>query len=420
MSNQKNEFYLVCDSCGFKLPKSKFEYICPECKQNQNTNTPPIGVFKTEYNYEAIKSICHKNDLFNYLNDSDFIDLLPIKSTCSLGPLKVGKTPLYNFEFKNSITGNFNFYLKDDSQNPTFSFKDRASQLVSAYAKENNITNIVAASTGNAGSSLAGICASQKQNAIIIVPKSAPIAKLLQIVMYGAKLVLVDGNYDKAFELSIEASNHFGWFNRNTAYNPFTIEGKKTVSFEIFKQLSQNIPSIIFVSVGDGVIISGIYKGFEDLLKLGLINRIPIICAVQSEKSDNLVRNINSDEFEMRKATTIADSISVDYPRNFYMTQKFLKKYHGKWIIVSDEEIIEASETLAKNTGIFSEPAGAAAMAGMLKFMKQHPLEIMESMLVVSTGAGLKDTKTPLANICLPDPIRPNLSDLNKFIEEFK
>jgi threonine synthase len=375
-----------------------------------------MGVFKTVYPYLEIREKYQQNDLFRSLKERQFIDLLPISNAESLGPLKVGNTPLYSFTLESTRGNKIAFYLKDDSQNPTFSFKDRASQLVSAYAKEQGIDTIVAASTGNAGSSLAGICASQKQKAIIIVPKSAPAAKLLQIVMYGALPVLVDGNYDAAFELSLQATKHFGWFNRNTAYNPFTIEGKKTVAYEIYDQLKGNMPSRIFVSVGDGVIISGVYKGFEDLLELGIIDKMPVIVAVQSDKSDNLVRNMNRDSFEMTPATTIADSISVDYPRNYFMAKSFLEKYNGEWLTVTDDEIMDAASVLAKNTGIFAEPAAAAAMAGMLKFAKVNDTSKQSPMLVLSTGSGLKDTKTPMQSITLPQPVKPNIEALSDYI----
>lgn len=376
---------------------------------------PPIGVFKTIYPYQAIREKYLKQNLFSSLKENHFIDLLPINNRESFGPLRVGETPLYRFNLKDK---GFSFYLKDDSQNPTYSFKDRASQLVSAYAKELGIDTIVAASTGNAGSSLAGICASQGQKAIIVVPKAAPAAKLLQIVMYGATPVLVDGNYDTAFELSLEATKHFGWFNRNTAYNPFTIEGKKTVAFEIFDQLNGQLPSRIFVSVGDGVIISGVYKGFEDLLELGIISQIPTIVAVQSDNSDNLVRNMAADGFEMKPATTLADSISVDYPRNFFMAKSYLKKYGGEWITVSDQQILEASSELARSTGIFAEPAAATAMAGMLKYQESPSDNSQNPMLVLSTGSGLKDIKTPLQTISLPQHIQPTMDALSAYLSK--
>jgi threonine synthase len=411
-------FTLRCTTCGYTYPKGTFAYLCPVCEQKNNAESPPAGVLRTEYEYDNISAQYNGKHIFEKLSEKSFTDILPIDNPGNFGPLKVGNTPLYHFEIANGQAGKISFYLKDDSQNPTFSFKDRASQLVSAYAKEHQFDTIVAASTGNAGSSLAGICASQKQKAVIIVPETAPAAKLLQIIMYGAILVPVKGNYDSAFDLSVEASKHFSWFNRNTAYNPFTIEGKKTVSFEIYEQFRGKLPEFIFVPAGDGVIISGLYKGFEDLMKLGILKKIPVIVAVQSEKSDNLVRNIEGNTFTMRPSSTIADSISVDYPRNFYMAKGFLQQYNGKWMSVKDEEILSAQAFLSRETGIFAEPAAAAAMAGMLKYNRTQPSDPGTTMLILSTGSGLKDIQTPMKYISMPEPIIPEISALSHFISK--
>jgi threonine synthase len=310
----------------------------------------------------------------------------------------------------------FYIHLKDDSQNPTFSFKDRASALVSAYAKEKNLETIVAASTGNAGSSLAGICAAQGQKAIIIVPETAPIGKLTQIIMYGAKVVPVKGTYDEAFDLSVRATEEFGWYNRNTAYNPLTIEGKKSVSFELIEQLNFKVPDRIFVSVGDGVIISGVYKGFEELLLLNLIDRIPVIVAVQSKGSDNLVRNIIRKDFQIIRSNTIADSISVDIPRNFYMVQQFIQKYRGETMTVSDTEIYEASAILSKNTGLFAEPAAAASFAGLLSLIRDGKIDEKSNNVVLLTGSGLKDIKSVIGKLKIPSSIHPSIDNLKNIL----
>ena len=412
----KNKYYFECITCGKEYSPDEVTYLCPVCEKENDGTQPPKGVLKTLYNYEKIRTRYKKHKLFDKLKEKEYRELLPIKSERSLSFLKVGKTPLYELDsatiplLKGEQKGiknlPFQIFLKDDSQNPTFSFKDRASDLVCAVAKENGIDTIVAASTGNAGSSLAGICASQHQKAIIFVPKSAPKAKLTQICMYGAQLIPVDGTYDDAFELSIEATKKFGWYNRNTAYNPFTIEGKKIVSFEIFQQMKQNIPDRVFVPVGDGCIISGVYKGFEDLLKLGLIDQIPTIVAVQSEKSDNIIRNLEKDSFVSKPSNTIADSIAVDIPRNFWMTKKYIEQYEGEWITVSDEEIISASKILSENTGIFAEPAAVASFAGMLKYHKQDKIDENSKNVILLTGSGLKDLKAVQKIIEIPKAIK--------------
>lgn len=388
-------------------------YLCEPCSKENNTTTPPKGVLKVFYNYQNIRNSISG---FKDLKKTGFVDLLPIVNTDSLPILRVGKTPLYTINKIDSKSLPFSIHLKDDSQNPTFSFKDRASALVSAFAKENKLSTIVAASTGNAGSSLAGMCASQDQQAIIVVPETAPLAKLTQIIMYGAKIVPVKGTYDEAFDLSVKATERFGWYNRNTAFNPLTIEGKKTVSFELFEQLNFKIPDRIFVPVGDGVIISGVYKGFEDLLLLGLIDRMPTIVAVQSAGSDNLVRNVGKKEFQIKSSTTIADSISVDIPRNFYMAQQFIQKYQGESIIVLDEEIMEASKILSRNTGIFAEPAATTAFAGLLHYQSQGKLLENSNNVVLLTGSGLKDLKSVSNMLKIPESIYPTVENLQKLL----
>ena len=407
------KFIYECIDCGKQYTCSETMYLCPSCSKDNNELTPPKGVLRIVYNFFEI---LRKKFLFEDFKQDNFLKLLPIDHIESLPKLKVGNTPLYQFDSINNQILPFQLYLKDDSQNPTFSFKDRASAIVSAYAKEKGYKTIVAASTGNAGSSLAGLCASQGQKAIIMVPESAPVAKLTQILMYGATIVPVKGTYDKAFDLSIEATKEFGWYNRNTAFNPLTIEGKKTVSFELFDQLGETIPDRIFVPVGDGVIISGVYKGFEDLLNLKLIEKMPVIVAIQSEGSDNISRNIHKDKFEIKPSNTIADSISVDIPRNFYMAKQFIQKYQGEFLTVPDKEILEASAILSRNTGIFAEPAAATAYAGLLSYFKENKLDKNSKNVVLLTGSGLKDLKSVQSILQMPESISPNIENLKKLI----
>jgi threonine synthase len=407
MSPEK--FIYKCTDCAKEYNNNDTMFLCPLCSKLNNKTSPPKGVLKVVYDYQRINK---KNTGFDDLKKDDFIDLLPVKNIKSFPNLRIGKTPLYTIDKLNGNHLPFHVHLKDDSQNPTFSFKDRASALVSAYAKEKNLETIVAASTGNAGSSLAGICAAQGQKAIIIVPETAPVAKLTQTIMYGATVIPVKGTYDEAFDLSIKATEEFGWYNRNTAYNPLTIEGKKSVSFELIEQLNFKVPDRIFVSVGDGVIISGVYKGFEDLLLLNLIDRIPVIVAVQSKGSDNLVRNINRKDFRIIQSNTIADSISVDIPRNFYMVQQFIKRYGGETMTVSDKDIYEASAILSKNTGLFAEPAAAAAFAGLLSCQRNGEINDKSSNVVLLTGSGLKDIKSVISMLKIPGSIHPSIDNL--------
>jgi threonine synthase len=388
-------------------------YLCPECEKQNTQDQPPKGVLNVVYDFEKIR---RKHPEFKSLEKQQWLDLLPISAIESMPPLQIGNTPLYKITSLEGKKPAFQLLLKDDARQPTFSFKDRASALVSAFAKEHKITTIIAASTGNAGSSLAGICASQQQKAIIVVPAKAPLAKLTQILMYGATIIPVDGNYDQAFELSIKASKEFGWYNRNTAYNPLTIEGKKTAAFEVFSQMNGQLPNHIFVPTGDGVILAGLYKGFEDLFNSGYTDRIPVLVAVQAEGSSNLINNLDKHIFTAQKSRTIADSISVDVPRNFYLARHYLKKWKGESVSVTDEEIIAASSKLASNTGVFAEPAAAAAFAGFLAYWEKGMLEAESSVLVLLTGSGLKDLNAVAPLLQIPKAISPTIENLKSLL----
>lgn len=395
------KYHFQCVNCNTEYQPGEVTYLCPKCDLENGVGKPQKGILKVIYPYNELKKDPKK------IVENHFLDLLPIKDLNSLSPLNVGHTPLYHKD------GPLSF--KFDALNPTFSFKDRASDLVSAVAKESNLDTIVTASTGNAASSLAGICASQDQKAILFVPAAAPRAKLIQILMYGGVIVPVDGTYDDAFDLSLEATEKFGWYNRNTGYNPFTIEGKKSVSFELYHQFEGNLPDRIYVPTGDGVIMSGLYKGLEDLLLCGLIDKMPEVVAVQAEGSANLTNNLDRDEPQFEGSNTVADSISVDIPRNFFMARDFIKKYNGRGLKVSDQSILDASLEMSRKYGLFAEPASAAAYAGYLALQKEAPVA---REMVLLTGSGLKDIATVEQVVSLPKPIAKNVDAVATLLKE--
>ena len=415
-----DKFIYECVDCKAEYSAGKPIYFCPSCQAGNKLGLPPRGVLKTIYNYTGIRKQYPGNGLFQRLQQEQFLPLLPLRGMDCWPNLRIGGTPMYMVDKrKGGQVADFEVFLKDDSQNPTFSFKDRASALVSAWARENGIDTLIAASTGNAGSSLAGICASQGQRSLIVVPEAAPLAKLTQILMYGAILVPVRGTYDQAFDLSVKMTEKYGFYNRNTAYNPLTIEGKKTVSYEIFMQLNYQVPDRIFIPVGDGVIFCGVCKGFEDLLNLGIIDRMPILVAVQAQGSSNLIKNLGTDPFVTSPSKTIADSISVDVPRCFHMTAAYLKKYKGEVISVPDAAILQASVQLSKFSGIFTEPAAAAAYAGMLKYRDGGLIPVKSKNVVLLTGSGLKDLSAVQSSIRIPVPVEPDIASIEHIIHNY-
>jgi len=356
-----------------------------------------------------------------------YTPLLPVADPgFEMTPLhSVGWTPFYTSSLLSRQTGLKQLWVKDDGRNPTASYKDRASAVVIARAVEVNADVVVTASTGNAGAALAGMAAACEKKAIIFAPKTAPPAKIAQLLIFGAEVILVDGNYDQAFDLSVAAAQEFGWYCRNTGYNPFTAEGKKTAAFEIWEQivLPKKIqPNFcVFVSVGDGNIISGLHKGFKDLKELGLIDVMPRFFGVQSEGSSAIANAFEkrTEEIQAVHATTLADSISVDYPRDGLRALRAATQTGGAFIKVSDRDILDALARLGK-AGIFSEPAGAAAYAGVVNALSNGLITEKDAVVCLVTGNGLKDIRAAMQAIPPAPVIEPNMTALKKIIHSVK
>jgi threonine synthase len=326
-------------------------------------------------------------------------------------PLAVGNTPLTKAGKLGAELGLTNLWVKNDGLNPSGSLKDRASFLVVAEATRLGERRIVAASTGNAASALAAVCASTDREALIFVPEKAPKAKLVQMVLYGARVIPVKGTYDDAFRLSLEYTEKRGGLNRNTAYHPLTIEGKKTAGLEIWVQLGFQVPDAILVSVGDGVILAGLHKAFLDLQRAGLIERLPKLICVQAETSDAIHNYIQTGHYaDAANPTTRADSISVCCPSNAHWAHRAVLETGGCSVLVSDTEILEAQAQMARTTGIFGEPAAATAAAGLVKLQQSpHCLPADACVVILATGHGLKDVETPLSRVSIPAAIEPRL-----------
>jgi threonine synthase len=389
------KFNYICTECGQKFDITSKLMVCPDCSSRQKADEPVRGILEVQ--------------LDGYVDQQfSVFDLLPVEKEY-FPSVPVGNTPLWEPANIRDKTGFAHLYIKDDGVNPTFSFKDRASFLVSAFAKKHGINEIVLASTGNAGSSMAGIGAAAGQDITIFLPETAPEAKIVQALQYGANVYKVKGTYDQAYDLSLEYSRIKGGMNRNTAYNPMTIEGKKTVSLEIFQQLNR-APDYVFVSTGDGCIVAGVIKGFKDLLNLGIIDKVPVVYAVQAETSDALFRAWDSGDFENIPTHTVADSICVDIPRNGYHARKLLRDYNGRVIRVSDEAILAAQHELASKAGLFSEPAGATAYAGFIQ--EQEQLENSAQVVIITTGNGLKDVASALKGVKAPNKSIKSIQDI--------
>lgn len=406
-----------CSLCNAGFLQGPYVYLCQKCGGNLDV-VLDIDQIRQRYQKDDILSRT-ESSMWRYLPllpvaEPDF-DETPIKS--------VGWTPVYSPpRLKNELKLE-SFWIKDEGKNPTASFKDRASAIVVARAREVGAEVVVTASTGNAGAALAGMSAAVGQKAVIFAPKNAPPAKVAQLLVYGAQVILVEGNYDQAFDLSVQAAQEFGWYCRNTGFNPYTLEGKKTAAFEIWEQLgsktniTQN-PLCVFVSVGDGNIISGLHKGFKDLFELGWIEQMPRLFGVQSEKSSAVANAYfsNSEIFESVHATTLADSISVDLPRDGVRAARAARKTNGAYLTVSDEEIIQGIGELGIH-GIFTEPAGSTAFMGLKKALQTGIIQRDDPVVVINTGNGLKDIQSAMKAVKAAPVIEPDLAILKKFLK---
>ena len=418
--------YLECLRCGRRYAMHEIEYACA-CRPNTGSD---IGTLDVAYEYAAIRSRFTPEMLSADPDQSigRFWPLLPIADRGVLPPLPVGNTPLLRADRLGASSGLSHLYLKDDGRNPSGSFKDRASAIAVARACEEGRPLVATASTGNAAAALAGQAAAAGMATVIFVPKSAPPAKIAQLLVYGSRVLAVDGSYDDAFDLCMAACAEFGWYNRNTGYNPYMTEGKKTVSYEIALQLAQQAqhevgepapgqsafvaPDAVFVSVGDGCIIGGVHKGFKDLLALGWIEKMPRIFGVQSTMSPALANAWRAGAAIPAPvhATTRADSISVDMPRDLVKALRAVGESGGAFVLVDDNAILQAILPLARLGAVFAEPAGSTAYAGLAQAVRDRLVQPDETIVVINTGNGLKDIAATMQVTGAVQVIAPTLA----------
>jgi threonine synthase len=394
-----------CIACN-ETQTAGFEgFVCPSCGNN----------LEITYDYASIaKSVATGFDL-----DAEGIfrygALLPVNSGANSMPLRIGATPLYAAHRLGESVGLNSVYLKDDTLNPSASTKDRASAVALRRAVDVGAHVVAVASTGNAGSSTACLAAALGLEAIVFVPESAPVAKLTQALSYGARVLAVRGTYDDAFDLCLAACDEFGWFNRSTGYNPFTREGKKTCAFEIWESLGGRVPDRVVVPTGDGNLLSGIWKGWCDLQAVGLIDRLPKIDCVQSDASAAICNTVH----EIRRATdrepdwssvriaevdagTVADSISVDRPRDGLAAVQGVIRSGGEALTLPDEIILAAIPEMACATGVFAEPAAAAPWAAVKRMAEDRSVQADELIVCIVSGSGLKDIAGAQQSIAKP------------------
>ena len=401
------QFHFKCIECGETYRENPTLMVCPVCSGQQERGGTSRGVLEV-----VLKSLPTSWPHFR-ASDPEFLHaFLPIGDSRAIPSISVGDTPLLEVPRLRREVGMHRLFIKDDTRNPSGSTKDRASLLVVTKAIEYGLETVATASTGNAATALAAVAAAAGLRAVVFVPDTSPPAKLIQMLSYGATVVPVDGTYDQAFDLCGQACDHFGWYNRSTALNPFTIEGKKTAALEIAVDLSMESPDAVLVPTGDGVILAGLAKGFRDLQAAGLISRRPRLIAVQPEGSSAIAIALNAGKkavTPMNGAASVADSLTVQMPRNAIGCLAEVRASDGAGIIVPDLAILASIPKLAQLTGVFAEPAGAAALAGLEAALAEKLIDRDERVVLMVTGTGLKDVAAAARAVPMPKAVAPTL-----------
>jgi threonine synthase len=403
---------LKCVFCG-GIYSTRTPYTCPKCGIT--------GTLDVQYDYPAIAERLTHRALAKRAEFSHwrYRELLPISKDAVLPALQVGWTPVVQAASLAKLLGLKTLYIKDDGRNPSGSLKDRASSVGVVKAREKRQRIIACASTGNAASSLAGMAASMGMRSVIFVPERAPEPKVTQLLIFGATVLRVRGSYEDAFQLSQRSCEHWGWYNRNSAINPYLVEGKKTVGLEICEQLDWNPPDWVAVSVGDGCTIAGVWKAFYEMKELGLIKRTPKMLGVQAAGAAPVTTAFQSGEsLKPVDPQTIADSIAVGVPRNWKKAVLAIQASGGTMINVEDEEILDVMRSIGRMTGIFAEPAAATAVAGVRRAAEEGIVGRKQSVLAIVTGNGLKDIRSAQSAVAQPFDIAPDGAGLDDILKD--
>ncbi len=410
---------LKCSRCSEEYSPEEKVTMCrtPGCKG--------LGRLDIYYNYDKISKQLSKSKLEQRKPGVwKYKELLPIKDGTRIITLGEGNTPLIKVKRLGEKLGLKNLYVKNEIGNPTGSFKDRPMVIGVTKALEFGVKTTVTASSGNAAASLAAYSAKAGLECYAFVPETAPISKIAQLFLYGAKVARFKGlekGEDPTVKMLIEASEKYGWYPCPSfgPFNPYQAEGAKTMSYEIIEQFDWNSPDVIFVPVGGGGLLAGNWKGFKEFYELGFVKNLPRIIAVQPEGCAPLIRAFKKGEDPLNisrweRPKTVAGGLSDPYPWDGDAALKSIRESNGGGVAVSDKEILEAQKLLAKYEGIFAEPSGVASLAGLIKMLNENKIDKDETIVVEITGSGFKDIDIVIKQFKLPPAIEPNIKELEK------
>jgi threonine synthase len=395
---------LACTLCRAEYDPEQVIYTCPKHEGVK-------GILEVEYDYDVVDETFDADLDEDIRSQWKYEAFLPVDENAEPVTLSEGGTDLFDAPNLSATLG-VEVLVKDDGRNPTGCFKDRASSIAVTKARHAGRDVITCASTGNAAASLAGYAARGGLDCRIFVPGDAPTGKLAQPLVYGADVLAVEGTYDEAYNLCVEVTESYGWYNRNAAINPFQVEGKRTVGHELAEQTRGDVPDWLVFSMGDGCTIAGAWKGFREFCELGYVDDTPKMLGVQAEGAAAIHDAFHDHDDADDVAETVADSIAVGQPRNTVKACRALEESDGTAVLVSDEEILDAETLLGGTEGIYAEPAGAAPVAGVRTALDRGIIEADETVAVVATGFGLKDTASAEQATSGVDRVDPDIADI--------
>jgi threonine synthase len=400
---------LICRECK-KEYKPQFRYICEDC----------FGPLDVKYIYPT--NI--KRELFKSRTEKTYwryFELLPIKDKNNIVSINSGFTPLQKSTNLSTDLRLKSLYIKNDSVNPTFSFKDRPAGVAVSRAKEINLKAVGCASTGNLASATAAHAALARLPCYIFAPADLEPVKISQALAYGAEFVAVDGTYDDANRVASVIGDSKGIGIVNINMRPYYVEGSKTLAYEVAEQLNWQIPDYLVIPVGSGAMLNAICKGFEELCEIGLVNDVSNlkIIAAQPHGCSPVVDAFksNSNEiFPVEKPNTIAKSLAIGDPGDGIYVLKRLKQYHGIAESATNQEIVNGILKLSKTEGIFTEPAGGVSVAVLQKLVESGKIDRDANIVCYVTGNGLKSTEAIVGMLPKPSTVKPDVQMVSTII----
>jgi len=402
------KIYLQCRECK-KEYDTTFKYICDEC----------FGPLDVHYDFVPLTKDTFTNREQTYWR---YFELLPINDKSNIVSISAGMTPLVKAEKLGKKIGLDNLYIKNDSVNPTFSFKDRPAGVAISKAKEFGLSSVGCASTGNLASATAAHAAKASLPCYVFAPSDIEHAKITQALSYGAQYIAVDGTYDDANRIAAQVGDSKGVGVVNINMRSYYVEGSKTLAYEVAEQLNWQVPDQLIVPTGSGAMLNAICKGFEELETVSLITetaKMHMNCAQPYGCAPivNAFKSNSTSVTPIENPDTIAKSLAIGDPGDGHYVLKRLKQYNGIAEESSNDEILDAILLLAKTEGIFTEPAGGVSVAVLKKMVDDGKIDRDETTVCYVTGNGLKATESLMEVLPKPQLMQPDAAKISAVVK---